>query len=147
MKITDAFLGEHGVFYAQFTHMEKTLPAEETLGPVSVQATLLAAALKTHANLEEELLFVSLEPHIGSQGGPLAVMRAEHDEIENGLARLPQLQDLAEARNLLLHVIQVAREHFAKEERILYPAAKQVLAEDKLTELGAEWGRRRKVVI
>jgi len=74
MKITDAFLGEHGVFYAQFSHLEQTVPNTAALGEVQAQAALLTAALETHAHLEEELLFSTLEPHLG-QGGPLAVMR------------------------------------------------------------------------
>jgi hypothetical protein len=31
MKITDALLGEHGVFYAQFSHLEKVVPQLEDL--------------------------------------------------------------------------------------------------------------------
>ncbi|NIN68730.1 MAG: hypothetical protein GTO63_29295 [Anaerolineae bacterium] len=48
---------------------------------------------------------------------------------------------------MLLHVIQVAREHFAKEEQILYPIAEQVLDTDTLTQLGRQWAERRGVVI
>jgi hemerythrin-like domain-containing protein len=79
--------------------------------------------------------------------GPLAVMRAEHDEIEGALDRLPKIQDLAEAQSLVLHVIQVAREHFAKEEQALYPIAEQVLDTDTLTRLGRQWAERRGVAI
>jgi hemerythrin-like domain-containing protein len=145
MKITQGFLGEHAVFYAQFSHLEKAVPTADNLGEVLAQTALLDAALESHANLEEELLFVHLEPHLGTQGGPLAVMRAEHDEIKGGLSQLPQLQNLDEAQNLLLHIIAVAREHFAKEERILYQMAEQTLGEEKLTQLGSEWARQRNV--
>jgi hemerythrin-like domain-containing protein len=145
MQITQGLLGEHAVFYAQFSYLEKAVPTSQNLGEVQIQTALLDAGLESHANLEEELLFVHLEPHLGTQGGPLAVMRAEHDEIKNGLSRLPQLQNLDEAQNLLLHVIAVAREHFAKEEQILYPMAEQTLGEEKLMQLGSEWARQRKV--
>ena len=145
MKITQGFLGEHAVFYAQFSHLEKAVPTADNLGEVLAQTALLDAALESHANLEEELLFVHLEPHLGTQDGPLAVMRAEHDEIKGGLSQLPQLQNLDEAQNLLLHIIAVAREHFAKEERILYQMAEQTLGEEKLTQLGSEWARQRNV--
>jgi len=146
MKITDAFLGEHGVFYAQFSHLEQTVPNTAALGEVQAQAALLTAALETHAHLEEELLFSTLEPHLG-QGGPLAVMRMEHQEIEGGLARLPGLGELAPARQLLLRVVQVARDHFAKEEQVLYPIAHQALGEAKLEELGARWAAQREVIV
>ncbi len=146
MKITDALLGEHGVFYAQFSHLEQVIPQLADLALVQAQGALLTAALETHAHLEEELLFSALDPHLG-QGGPLAVMRMEHQQIEEGLARLPGLGERALAQQLLLQVVQVARGHFAKEEQVLYPMAQQVLGEAKLVELGASWAERRQVVV
>lgn len=147
MKITDAFLGEHGVFYAQFNHLERIVPKAETLGQVQDQGALLAAALASHAGLEDELLFLPLEPHLGVQGGPLMVMRTEHDEIERGLSSLPGIEDLAGAQRLLLHIVRVAREHFAKEEQILYPMAEQALGAETLSRLGAQWADRRQVMV
>jgi iron-sulfur cluster repair protein YtfE (RIC family) len=146
MKITDAFLGEHGVFYAQFSHLEQVVPQQRDLALIQAQGALLTAALETHAHLEDELLFSALEPHFG-QGGPLAVMRLEHEQIEGGLARLPGLGDLGQARELLLQVVRVARDHFAKEEQVLYPMAHQALGEAKLAELGALWAAQREVVM
>ncbi len=145
MKITQGLLGEHAVFYAQFSHMESTLPTAKNLDQVQVQSALLVAGLESHANLEDELLFISLESHLGTQGGPLAVMRAEHDEIRGSLSRLPQLQELEEARDLLLNTVAVARAHFCKEEQILYPMAEQVLGEERLKQLGSEWAKQRGV--
>ena len=147
MKVTDAFLGEHGVFYAQFDHLERAVPEATTPAQVRAHAAFLAAALASHARLEDELLFTALEPRLGAQGGPLAMMRTEHDEIEGGLSRLPGLEGLAEAQDLLLHVVRVARGHFAKEEQVLYPMAEQVLGAGTLGHLGADWARQRKVVV
>jgi hemerythrin-like domain-containing protein len=146
MKITDALLGEHGVFYVQFRHLEEVLPQQRDLALVQAQGALLAAALETHAHLEGELLFSTLEPHLG-QGGPLAVMRLEHQQIEGGLARLPEVGDLGQARQLLLQVVETARGHFAKEEQIIYPMAHQALGEAKLEELGGLWAAQREVVV
>jgi hemerythrin-like domain-containing protein len=95
--------------------------------------------------LEDELLFIALEAHLDPQSGPLAVMRMEHNEIEGSLERLQKLQDLAEAKNLLLHAVQTARAHFAKEEQVLFPLAGQMLEAGKLVQLGAKWAERRKV--
>jgi hemerythrin-like domain-containing protein len=105
---------------------------------------MLAAALASHAQLEEELLFTTLEPHIGSMG-PLAVMRLEHEKIEAGLERLPTVEDLGQTQELLLQVVTVAREHFAKEERVLYPMATKALSAETLANLGAQWATRRAV--
>ncbi|MCI0690899.1 hemerythrin domain-containing protein [candidate division KSB1 bacterium] len=145
MKVTDALLGEHGVFYAQFDYLEKNIPHAKDLVLVKSQSAMLAAALAPHAHLEDELLFIALEAHIDPQSGPLAVMRMEHNEIEGSLERLQELQDLTEAKNLLLHAIQTARAHFAKEEQVLFPLASQMLEAKKLSLLGANWAESRKV--
>ncbi len=147
MKITDAFLGEHAVFYAQFNYLEKTISETESTDHIKNLAAMLSAALATHANLEEELLFMNLEPHLGTQGGPLVVMRVEHNEIEGNLERLLSSDKYSETGSLLLRVVQVARQHFAKEEEILYPIAQQVLGEQTLIQLGDEWAKRRSVCI
>lgn len=146
MIITDALLGEHGVFYALFDHLEKILPDCESLREVSAQADFLSSALASHANIEETLLFATLEPHLG-KSGPLAVMRSEHEEIEGTLEGFAGIEDLAEAKRQLLHVVTVARGHFAKEEQILYKLAGQTLDEGRLSDLGVTWAESRDVMI
>jgi hemerythrin-like domain-containing protein len=146
VKITDALLAEHAVFYAQFEYLNHSIPVADTLPLVKSQGAMLAAALASHANLEDELLFSALEPYVGPIG-PLAVMRMEHDQIEGALERLPATQDLDEARTLLLQLIEIAREHFAREEQILYPLASRSLTIEALTDLGAQWAARRLIVL
>ena len=146
MIITRFLVGEHGVFYVQFNHLEKTIPIASALELVRSQVALLREALSTHATLEDELLFSALDPHL-SQKGPLSVMRMEHDEIENTLAQVQQSPNLAKAQKLALHALQVAREHFAKEERVLFPLAHQTLDEKTLAQLGVQWAQRRGVII
>jgi hemerythrin-like domain-containing protein len=147
MKVTDALLGEHAVFYAQFDYLEKTIPPAKDMTLVKGQGAMLTAALATHAHLEDELLFIALESHLDPQFGPLAVMRMEHNEIEGSLGRLQEIQDLTEARNLLLHAIRTARAHFAKEEQVLFPMAAQMLEATALNQLGAKWAEARKVAV
>jgi hemerythrin-like domain-containing protein len=144
VKVTQAFLGEHAVFYAQFDYLEDALPGAASQDWVIAQALVLQSAVATHAQLEEELLFTQLEPHTG-QGGPLAVMRMEHEEIENTLDAIPEAADLDSARGRLLRVIQVARQHFAKEEQVLFPMADQFLNQEQLEQLGERWAERRRV--
>ncbi len=144
MKMTDALLGEHGVFYALFDRLEQSVRENDGLSEVQRQAALVAAALKPHARLENDLLFTALEPELG-QMGPLAVMREEHNDIENALDRVQESQDLGEARNLVIYAIEVARQHFAKEEQVLFPMARQTLDAAALEDLGAQWARHRRV--
>ena len=146
MKITDALLGEHAVFYTQFDYLEQFAPSVTDHPLVKSLGAMLAAALASHARLEEELLFTTLEPHIGSTG-PLAVMRMDHDEIEKSLEHLPATQDVDQARELLLQIVAIAREHFAKEERMLYPIATQMLSAETLIDLGAQWAYARRIIL
>ena len=147
MKVTDALLGEHAIFYAQFDYLEKNIPAAQDLTLVKSQGAMLTAALATHAHIEDELLFVALETDMNPESGPLAVMRMEHNEIEGSLVRLQEVLNLVEAKNLLLHTIQTARAHFAKEEQVLFPMAGQLLEANKLIQLGKQWAGLRKVMI
>ncbi|MFQ5617314.1 MAG: hemerythrin domain-containing protein [Anaerolineales bacterium] len=144
MKITDVLLGEHAVFYAQFNHLEQSIPLVDILAQVKSQGVMLAAALAGHAQLEEDLLFQIVEPHIGSTG-PLAVLRMEHDQIEGYLERLPTVRELDQAQELLLQIVDVAREHFSKEEQVLFPMASQSLSAETLNDLGAKWAASRAV--
>lgn len=146
MKLTDGLLGEHAVFYAQFDHMEQVVPAAESVAEIHAQSGMLAAALATHAGLEEELLFKSLDSHPGA-GGPLNVMRMEHQEIEGILERIPNENELDRSKTLLLELIQIARQHFAKEEQILFRLALELLGTEALQELGNRWAEQRKVMI
>lgn len=165
MKITDALLAEHGVFYAQFELLEQSA-AHANLQVIQAQGALVMAGLGPHAKIENEILFPALENHWG-EDGPTRMFRMEHtqiedwlaqlqeirellrahDEIENALAQLPQMQDVEQARRLVRDVLDLAREHFSKEETMLFPTAEQMLDERKLTELGTQWAERRRVII
>lgn len=166
MDITDVLKGEHGVFYAQFDLIEQML-GESSLAVIKAQGALLAAGLAPHAHIENEVLFPALEAKMGGEFGPIPVMRAEHaeiegsltrlkelrelahthDEIEGALARLPESGDAAEARQLVRNVLDVAREHFAKEEQVLFPMAEEMLDRMTRQELARVWAERRRVMV
>ena len=139
--ITDALLGEHGVIYALLEQL--TSRPFDSAEEARAQAAELAAGLATHAHLEDELLFVALEVPLGPNGGPLAVMRAEHAEVEGTLERLTRVEDVQEAETLADHLATVAREHFAKEEQVLFPMAEELLGEEALRSLGEQWAAQR----
>lgn len=146
MKLTDALLGEHGVFYALFEHIEQELPRMKTLGEVQCAAGLLTAALVSHARIEDEQLFPALDPHLGP-AGPLAVMRHEHTEIDGSLAEALRCDAHEAAVERLRYAIGVARDHFAKEEQVLFNIARRVLAEEELARLGERWAGVRGVAL
>ncbi|MBE2232921.1 MAG: hemerythrin domain-containing protein [Anaerolinea sp.] len=146
MKITDAFLAEHAMLYAQFDYLQQATPAAANLAVVHSQAATMTATLASHAHLEDELLFTALDAQMGPMG-PVAVMRMEHDQIEALLEQVLAAQELAAAQRLMQQTLQLARIHFAKEEQVLFPMAQQVLDERTLTQLAGQWAQRRGVPI
>jgi hemerythrin-like domain-containing protein len=146
MRITDALLGEHAILYRLLEHIASRSPSW-SVAQAHDAGRFLAEALASHAQLEDDLLFVALEPYIAAQQGPLAVMRMEHSAIEGALERLPETTDVEDAHSLLLYLVEVAREHFAKEEQVLFRMAEQALGDQRLRELGATWAERRAVTV
>ena len=144
MKITDAFLGEHGALYAWFDVVTETLATGPGAGVVASTAERMAEVLGSHARLENELLLDPVAAE-GGEEGPLAVMRREHDEIEELLEEARDPDDPVRAADLLREAVAVAREHFEKEERAAFPMAERVLDAGELEALGARWAERRGV--
>jgi iron-sulfur cluster repair protein YtfE (RIC family) len=142
MQITQVLLGEHGVLYALFEHIEAGIPKMEALADVQRAGATLAATLGSHARIENEILFPALEPQLGPNG-PLRVMRDEHDEIEAALEDVVNAASLDAALGQLRHAVRIARDHFAKEEQVLFGMAQQMLAADELDRLGAMWAETR----
>ncbi len=146
MKITDAFLGEHGVFYAQFNQLEQAVNSNVNLDQIKSMVAVLAAGLVSHAHLEDELLFDALHDTPAATG-PVPIMRREHEVIDHALASVQQMNDPGQVNKLIKSTLELARQHFAKEERVLFPMAAQMLQEENLLQSGVLWARRRSVTL
>jgi len=144
MDIVQALLGEHGALYAQFDYLEEAIP-RQSLSALQAQADVLAAALQSHARLEDELLFASLEPILGAGSPELLGMRMMHEDIDRGLESCRAATDDAGAQGDLLGVIGLARQHFLGEEQVLFPLAQARIPHATRDALGAEWAARRGV--
>jgi hemerythrin-like domain-containing protein len=142
MKITDAFIGEHAVLYCQLDHLETAVPAAKTLGEIKAMAALLEAALRSHAALEDELLFNGLDPGL-DQIGKLEKVHHEHDAICQGLEQVRHVRTRKEAQRRLLNVVHLTRKEFDFEDRILFKMAEDLLREETLIKLGRQWARKR----
>lgn len=143
MLITDALLGEHSIFFLLLQHLEQSLPASGSAAALKDRIAASAFALEAHSQLEDELLFTALESHLGVTGGPLAVMRMEHEQITVLLERIESAASVEEGRDHAGQLIRAARGHFQKEEQVLFRLARQFLGEEELSGLGAAWAQRR----
>ena len=142
MKITDAFIAEHAVIHAQLDYIEHAIPAAKTLGEIKVMAGILEAALKPHAEAEDELLFNGLEPGL-DQMGKLEKVQHEHDAICGGLSRVQSARSKKDAQRRLLNVVHLTRKEFDLEDRIIFRMAEELLREETLLKLGKAWARKR----
>ncbi|MBM3566750.1 MAG: hypothetical protein FJX42_11640, partial [Alphaproteobacteria bacterium] len=138
-------LGEHAMLYETFDHLRAAMAAGETS---DIRGTLpvLEKLLATHARIEEELLFPNLEPRLGPMG-PLAVMRAEHRELDELLLSAKTANDLAGLKAIVGRLLDLAIDHFHKEEIVLFHMAGRILDETTLARLGDRWAERRRVTL
>lgn len=147
MKLTDALLGEHATFYVLFDEIQDIAETESAIAQWRGATTVLRAMVNSHAILEERLLFSALEPLFGQQEGPLAVLKAEHREMERMLANMLEEPDVDRAILWISEALNASRDHFRKEERVLFPMAQRMLGDETLTRLGQAWAETRRVTI
>lgn len=146
MMLTDALRGEHAVLYALFAHVGETIRKTDDPRALDGAVSVLERLLGSHAQVEEDLLFPRLEPHLG-EAGPLAVMRAEHERIDGFLAAAKRTDDPAALKSVISQLLQLAYMHFRKEESVLFQIAERFLSPAMLTEMGDRWAERRDVVL
>jgi hemerythrin-like domain-containing protein len=144
MKITEALLAEHVVFHNLFDHIESTLPKLKTLAEVHALAGVLEATLEAHSQVEDQLLIEPLE-HCLAQISQQETFHDEHEEIDAQLKGALRSRNLKTARRLLQNVVVASRNHFDKEERLVFPMAEKALNTRTLTTLGETWMRQRKI--
>ena len=146
MKLTDALRGEHAVIYQLFEHVRETLAGSDDLHDIRGVVAVMERILLSHAQIEERLLFPNLEPHLG-QRGPLEVMRAEHREIDELFDAARKETDVGALKTVVGELLDLANDHFAKEEQALFAMAQQVLDDGELTALGDAWAASRNVAL
>lgn len=138
---------DHALVLEKLEQLRKDLVSLRNGGAVAgVRSTLtefsefLEHALKVHFRQEEEALFPVLGRAIGSGGGPIAVMLAEHIEIRNAHDRLteeissenPDPEVIVDAGGTIYDVLVP---HIDKEDHILFPMAEAHLGPEDLAEV------------
>jgi regulator of cell morphogenesis and NO signaling len=122
---------------------------------------IMNTELLAHARREDDVFFAAVEAHFGDDFGPTRVMRQEHRDIHGnvvtlretlhelnqvehpaivaGMGRLDaQLAGGAPAATLRATAAELLERldaHFAKEEQVLFPIARDVLSAEALAEV------------
>ena len=146
MDVTDVLAGEHGVFHLLVEQLDDALDRCTTLAELRVAAEPLALSLLGHARVEEDTLFQSYERATGTLG-PLRCLRHEHEQMDRSIRALFRIPDLAEMRTQTRALLDLTRRHLAREEAVMFTAAREALSTGVLEECGAEWAKFRGVAI
>ncbi len=144
MKLTDMLRGEHAAFRALLDEIEEMASFAGEVAQIESAMTVLRTEIKSHAALEEKLLFPALEPHVETDE-LFAEMRADHEQIRSGLERIENARDLDEALEAVRRTLNIVRKHFKNEEEKLYALAEEVLDDETLIRLGEAWATARSV--
>ena len=103
------------------------------------------SSMRRHIAMEEEVLFPAFDANSGmAGGGPVAVMKTEHRQMEGLLAQIAgaiEEGDAEQAMELGDALLMLVQQHNEKEEGTLYPAAESLLAGDweELSDVLAEY--------
>lgn len=141
---------DHEITERVFAAVEKAFAAPG--GPSQAQAGRLLEYVRdfvdaTHNQKEERHLFPRLEAAgMPRHGGPLAVMLQEHEQARQLLAQLvPLASAYAAGQTAALHALhatfseyaELCKNHFWKENDILYPMAQRLLGADEAEAIAA----------
>ncbi len=140
--LIDLLLGEHGCILALIQHEERRL-ASMSLRELKGCGASLEAVLQAHAVEEDQLLFGALQDVPASVRATLEAMYGEHQEMRALLGELKRQRQAVRARALLTRLMELVREHFAVEERVLFGLVREWLSPERLQDLGQEYARRR----
>jgi len=146
MKITEALLAEHVVFHNLFDYVERATPKLKSLGEVRALAGLLDAMLEAHGQIEDKLVMEPLD-HCLDQLGQSQAIHAEHEHMDAVLGQVHTCRELKQAKQLLVNAVRFSRQHFDREERVIFPLAEKWLKTRTLQTLGTEWVAKRKQVL
>ncbi len=144
MKLTDLIMCEHAAFHELLDEIEGMAYFAVEVAQIESTMTVLTTEVKSHAALEEKLLFPALEPHVETDE-LFAEMHGDHEQIRFGLERIEDARDLNEALEAVRQTLGIARKHFKNEEERLYALAEEVLDDDTLNQLGEAWATARSV--
>lgn len=142
MNVADTLTGEHGVFHLLVEQLDDAVERCRTLDELQRAAAPLAISLLGHARVEEETLFAPLEQRLGA-AGPTQCLRHEHATMDGMLRALFRVREVETMRQAIRDVLAITRRHLAREEQVLFDAARATLDAPVLERLGAEWARAR----
>ena len=138
ITIIDSLTLEHTVFGHLFHQIESLLPQLTTPQEAQLLGRLVEGILASHGDREENLAYAALDQFLANQN-ELDCLYQDHEEIDGRLERLRSARSLPEARQLLKEALHASRQHFKREELLIFPKLKTAFDEETLSELSEAW--------
>jgi iron-sulfur cluster repair protein YtfE (RIC family) len=130
--VSDLLGVDHSRLDAALADAKRLLVAGE-MGAARERFGAFREGLERHIEAEEQVLFPVFEDLAGAaQGGPTAVMRAEHTELRKLMAEVAGVLETGAAEGLTKPLAALTARiyaHNGKEERILYPMTDRLARE------------------
>jgi hemerythrin-like domain-containing protein len=136
--ITKILIMEHAVFCDVFDQIERILAGTKSADEVKALASVVEGLLVSHAETETNLAYCALD-HALADKGSLDRLHQDHHEIDDQFQRIHRTTNPAEAQRLLKKALLATREHFQREEKIIFPVLEKTLQPDTLRSLGGKW--------
>jgi len=146
MDVTDALLGEHGVFHLLVEQLDDALGRCESVAELRAAAEPLSISLLGHHRVEEETLLAPYERETGSLG-PLKCLRHEHEQMNHLVRIIARSRDDTQMREQIRVLLDIVRRHLAREEQLLFALARRTLPDDDRQHSGAQWAQFRGVTL
>jgi hemerythrin-like domain-containing protein len=146
--LAEFFAQDHRDCDARWDDVEELLDTEDIEAARPAWQRYLGG-MRRHIAMEEEVLFPAFEAASGAQeGGPTDVMRMEHRQIRNLLGEIDAAMDAGDHERALEvgdTLLMMLQSHSAKEEKVLYPMAENLLSgqwqelENRLAQYTPDW--------
>ncbi|MEZ5988086.1 MAG: hemerythrin domain-containing protein [Planctomycetota bacterium] len=144
----DPLIAEHDVILGVLAAAERRLVAERDRGTaydatywLDLARFLHGFADELHHAKEEAHLFPALTRcGLPEQGGPVAVMKQEHEQgraLVRGFRAAAKADDQADTWRQVGLFVELLRQHIAKENQVLFEMARRLLPEPEVT--GLRW--------
>ena len=132
------------VQYNLVQQIEKEESIENNFTELIRRVSEFKAELDPHSEREEGVLFPMMGAYVGTTSGPIAVMEYEHDQAKGYIGsflktaledRILSIEEMKEQAHLIKSAYATLTEHFAKEEKVLFPMAERMLSDEEKEEL------------
>ncbi len=136
LTVISVMLVEHRTLRELMEAMSRWLVAGISPEAVRERGRVLAVALDTHAQREEEQVFGPLIAHSEVARHLVEMMEVVHEEVRSLFEEIETAEDPA---SKMWTIVEMTEAHFVREEQEVFPLAEQLLTPEELAAPAAQF--------